>query len=65
MHKAMLEHQKMVLSGVADHEQLFRKELLKSLNWLKTPQRGALKKWVREHYYHLHAETIDEVFRDN
>lgn len=61
----MLEHQKIVLSGVADHKQLFRKELRKSLSWLDAKEQHALKKWIRENYYHMHAEAIDEVFRHN
>lgn len=59
----MLEHQKIVLSGVADHKQLFSKELRKSLGWLNAKEQDVFEQWVREHYYHLHAETIDEVFR--
>lgn len=65
MLESMLEHQKMVLSGVEDHSQLFRKELLKSLSWLDDKEQLSLEKWVRKNYYHLHSKTIDEVFRGN
>jgi hypothetical protein len=32
----MLEHQKLVLEKVSNDRELFRKELLKSLKWLKS-----------------------------
>ena len=63
MLETMLEHQKIVLSGVCDQKQLFRKELLKSLSWLDAKEQDALKGWVWENFYHMHSETIDEVFK--
>lgn len=62
MHESILEHQKIVLSGVEDHSQLFRKELLKTISWLDDKEQDSLEKWVRKNYYHIHSETIDEVF---
>ena len=63
MLESMLEHQKIVLSGVEDHSQLFKKELLKSLSWLDDNEQDSLEKWVRKNYYQMHSKAIDEVFR--
>lgn len=63
MLESMLEHQKIVLSGVEDNSQLFRKELLKSLSWLDDKEQDSLENWVRKKYYQVHSKTIDEVFR--
>ncbi len=58
----MLEHQKTVLQAVADNEQLFRKELKKSLTWLNNEEISQLEKWVNEKFSQSHAETIQQVF---
>lgn len=58
----MLEHQKTVLQAVADNEQLFRKELKKSLTWLNNEEILQLKKWVNENFSQSHAKTIQQVF---
>ncbi len=59
--KTLLDHQKVVLLGVADNARLFRKELLKSLKWLKGDERESLGTWVRKHFSTLHQPIIDEV----
>ena len=58
----MLEHQKIVLSGVSDNQVLFRKELLKSIDWWNAEDQKSLRRWVREKFNHQHARVIDEVF---
>jgi hypothetical protein len=57
----MLEHQKIVLQGVSDHQGLFRKELIKSLDRLNAEVQAQLKHWVRRNFYHRHARIIDEL----
>ena len=54
----MLEHQKIVLQAVADNEQLFRKELKKSLTWLNNEEISQLEKWLIENFSQSHAKTI-------
>jgi hypothetical protein len=58
----MLEHQKTVLQAVAGNEQLFRKELQKSLTWLNNEEITLLKKWVNENFQNEHSKTISQVF---
>jgi len=57
----MLEHQKIVLRGVAQDEALFRKELIKSMEWLNAPEQDQLRRWVRENFSHLHGKIIKEI----
>jgi len=58
----MLEHQKIVLSGVRDHSGLFRKELNKTLGWLNQEEQEQLKRWLLDNFNHQHADIIHEVF---
>ncbi|SMO37875.1 hypothetical protein SAMN06265379_101375 [Saccharicrinis carchari] len=61
----MLEHQKIVLEGVIDYPELFKKELIKSSNWLSAPEYKLLKKWVFEDFAYRHHAIIVEVFGTN
>lgn len=57
----MLELQKKVLQAVKSDKFLFRKELMKSLTWLKRNDRIRLRYWVKKNFYHLHPEIIDRM----
>ncbi len=58
----MLEHQKIVLSGVKENSKLFKKELEKSLQWLTSNEVAELYKWLVNNFSDsLHA-GIEEVF---
>lgn len=58
----MLEHQKTVLAGVSNNKQLFKKELVKSLGWLNNGELTAFTEWVKENFYQLYGDIINEVF---
>lgn len=58
----MLEHQKIVLSGVKDDIRLFKKELYKSSKWLKPVEQSQLKEWVYKNFSLLHKTIAEEVF---
>ena len=60
----MLKHQKTVLKGVRNNRILFKKELIKSLQWLNNRELSQLIKWVRENFYREYAEVIREVFKN-
>ncbi len=57
----MLEHQKMVLKNVANNDDLFRKELLKSLAWLNSHDLTKLRIWLRENYWSTHKDIIRDI----
>jgi len=58
----MLEHQKLVLQNLSNNKELFRKELEKSIVWLKSYEVYKLYAWVKEKYGKSHKEIINEVF---
>jgi hypothetical protein len=57
----MLEHQKMVLVNVDYNDDLFRKELQKSLVWLNSNDLINLRVWLKEKYWNTHREIIQEI----
>jgi hypothetical protein len=58
----MLELQKFVLQRVCDDKGLFKKELRKSLGWLKLDELEILREWVVKNFWNTHQEEIIEVF---
>lgn len=58
----MLDHQKIILRNVNQDPKLFRKELLKSLNWLSEEDQQKLYDWVKTNYWSSHKNIIQEVF---
>jgi len=60
----MIEHQKRVLQGVSHNRELFKKELIKSINWLPPYEQFLLKKWVQENYSQ-HIEIVNAVIDIN
>lgn len=59
--ETMLEHQKKVLQNVAYDNELFKKELYKSLAWLNAHDLTQLRVWLRKNYWGTHGELIKEV----
>lgn len=58
----MLEMQKIVLEKVSFDQSLFRKELLKSLKWLKKEEALLLKAWCLATFAGSYDEIVREVF---
>ncbi len=58
----MLEHQKLVIDNVSGNKYLFRKELIKSLKWLKPEEINELQSWVITKYGNMHKAIIKDVF---
>lgn len=61
----MLNHQKLVLRNVAYNKELFRKELIKSLDWLSHDEVTILYKWLIENYEKTHIDVIKNVFQSD
>ena len=58
----MLEHQKLVLQNVSHDKELFRKELKKSIIWLKSYDVYKLHAWVKDKFGKTHRDIINDVF---
>jgi type IV secretory pathway TrbF-like protein len=58
----MLEHQKFVLKSISDQEHLFRKELLKSFEWLSDEELYELFNWLKDNAYFSHKDCVKQAF---
>jgi len=54
----MLEHQKKILLGLQNNQELFQKELFKSIKWLSPKEVGELLEWVKENFQVLYNSTV-------
>lgn len=58
----MLEHQMTVLKAVADNHDLFKKELIKSLDWLDPEEKSQLRSWLQENFPGKYSDLINDTF---
>jgi|GEM_PF-2037786 len=58
----MIAHQKHVVQKVSENRELFKKELYKSLAWLKEEDLDKLVTWLKENYWETHSSEISAVF---
>ncbi len=58
----MLEHQKNILANLSSIKPRFKKELKKSIEWLKPNEMSQLQNWVIRHFGETHQDVISEVF---
>jgi len=58
----MLEHQKLIIRNLSFDKNLFRKELIKSVEWLSPTEFTELKKWVFSNYSESHGEVISKLW---
>jgi len=58
----MIAHQKHVIQKVSENKELFKKELYKSLAWLKEEDLDELVTWLKENYWKTHNSEISAVF---
>lgn len=58
----MLEHQKLILENLSGSEEMFGKELQKSLQWLTPDEQQKLYLWLKDKYWKTHKNIIKSVF---
>lgn len=61
----MYEYTKEILTKVSFDRALFRKELKKSVRWLKREERRLLKVWCISTFGSLYLDIIMEAFKTN
>ncbi len=59
----MYEMSKKILERVSLDRALFKKELLKAMNWLKPDEKILLKVWCLSTFGHMYKDVILETFR--
>lgn len=60
----MYELSKHILEKVSFDKFLFRKELIKAINWLKNDEHLLLKSWCIITFGHIYKDMIFEVFQN-
>jgi len=58
----MLEHQKTILMNSVHDKNMFRKELVKSINWLTQNEQQKLYLWLKDKYSKMYGDLIEAVF---
>ncbi len=58
----MIEYAKVVLPGVCAWESLFKKELLKCVNWTTHDEMEEFSGWCYENFFGMYPDVLDEVF---
>ena len=59
----MLDHQKTVLAQVIENDEIFVKELRKSVCWLEQNELRNLYIWLQEKYRTSHAGIINSIIK--
>lgn len=59
----MLEHQKWIIRNLSGDNELFKKELYKSLAWLEKEEIEELVEWLNSNYWDTNSNEIIAVFR--
>lgn len=60
--KAMLEYAKTILPKVSFSKELFRKELIKCINWVDKNQISELSSWCFENFNKMYPDILTEEF---
>jgi hypothetical protein len=59
----MFEYSKEILTKVSFDRNLFKKELLKAIKWLKADERKLLMMWCLTTFGHKYSDIIAQAFR--
>jgi hypothetical protein len=59
----MIEYAKTILPKVSFSEELFRKELVKCINWMNPKELVEFRKWCFSKFYCVYPLIIEEAFR--
>jgi len=60
----MIEYAKKILPKVSNWKDLFRKELIKCLEWADPANRDEIYEWCFRNYNHLHEDVLEEVLQN-
>jgi hypothetical protein len=58
----MLEYARVILPKVSFSRELFRKELMKCINWVEDSELGKLRDWCFENFKDLYPDILTEAF---
>jgi hypothetical protein len=58
----MLEYARVILPKVSFSRELFRKELMKCINWVEDSELSKLRDWCFENFKDLYPDILTEAF---
>lgn len=58
----MIDYAKVILPKVSFSEELFRKELVKCINWIGTEELDELKQWCYQNFGAMYPKILDDAF---
>lgn len=59
----MLEYARVILPKVSFSRELFRKELVKCINWVADSELNSLKEWCDENFMEMYPDILTEAFK--
>ena len=62
MSYTLLDHQKAIILNICKDKQLFKKELIKSMEWLNDQEQRVFKKWICENFMFEYPDVLNHVF---
>jgi hypothetical protein len=61
--ETMLEYARVILPKVSFSRELFRKELVKCINWVGDSEVNSLKEWCIENFMEMYPDILAEAFK--
>jgi len=58
----MIEYAKQILPKVCNWKDLFRKELIKCVEWASPDEQNEIYVWCYRYFADLHSDVLEEVF---
>ncbi len=60
----MIKYAKAILPQISSWKPLFRKELIKCIQWTEPEEWFELRTWCYDNFYELHPDILTEVFNN-
>lgn len=61
----MIEYARVILPKVCNWKNLYKKELLKCVEWAGEHEINELRKWCFENFNEIYPDILDEVFAES
>jgi len=61
--ETMFEYARVILPKVSFSRELFRKELVKCINWVGDSEVNSLREWCIENFMEMYPDILTEAFK--
>lgn len=62
--QTMNDYAKKILPKVSEWKPLFKKELIKCINWAQPEERFELRNWCYDNFYAIYPDVLTEVYEE-